>query len=74
VKATSQVCWICGHLIDKTLPATDPMSFTVDHVIPLSRGGPARDLALLRAAHRRCNSRRGNQLGFGPLPVTSRRW
>lgn len=74
VKSASTMCWICGHEIDVRLPAKDPMSFTVDHVIPVSLGGPLRDVAYLRPAHRRCNSRRGNRVAFGPLPPTSRRW
>lgn len=74
VKASSNVCWICGHQIDLLLPAKDPMSFTVDHVVPVSRGGPLRDVRYLRPAHRRCNSRRGNRVTFVALPPTSRRW
>lgn len=41
-------CWICGQL------GAD----TVDHVVPLSRGG-TNSLDNLRPAHRKCNSARG---------------
>lgn len=59
VKRNSNVCWICGGAIDVTLGARDPMSFTVDHVVPLALGGAERDPENLRPAHRRCNSKRG---------------
>lgn len=45
-------CHICGAPIDYELPHTDPMSFVVDHVIPLAKGGEDA-LSNARAAHRR---------------------
>ena len=48
-------CHICGQAINYTLPHLDPMSFVVDHVIPLAKGG----LDIMenkKAAHRACNS------------------
>ncbi|RSN50868.1 HNH endonuclease [Actinomadura sp. WAC 06369] len=48
------------------------MSWTADHLTPLSKGG--RLLGKMRAAHRSCNSRRGNRTDpVNPLP-TSREW
>lgn len=38
--------------IDYSLPHTDPMSYVVDHVIPLSKGG-LDELSNKQAAHRR---------------------
>lgn len=46
-------CWMCGGLGD-----------TIDHVIPLSRGG-AHALANLRTACLSCNSRKGSRLPEG---------
>ena len=37
--ATQSVCGICGKPVDKTLKYPDPMSPTVDHIIP-HRGDP----------------------------------
>jgi 5-methylcytosine-specific restriction endonuclease McrA len=61
IRATKAGCWICGQAVDYTLPHTDPMSFVVDHVIPLAKGGQDA-LANKKAAHRRqsreCNSKK----------------
>lgn len=32
-------CWICKKVVDRTAKAPDPASPSVDHVIPLSKGG-----------------------------------
>lgn len=67
-------CWICGHNIGYHLDPRHPLSFTLDHETPLSRGGNLLDPTNARAAHRRCNSARGNRT-TPPQPVrASRRW
>lgn len=50
-------CHICGKPIDWDADWKDPMSFVVDHVIPLAKGGEDA-LSNMRAAHRQrsCNS------------------
>ncbi|MFF9084414.1 HNH endonuclease [Streptomyces rubiginosohelvolus] len=73
VKALGDPCARCGHNIDPTLDARHPLSFTLDHVVPLSRGGNLLDPANARSMHRRCNSARGNRVGPQPLKTT-RRW
>ena len=50
-------CHICGQAIDYALPHLDPMSFVVDHVTPLAKGGPD-TLDNKKAAHRDCNSKK----------------
>lgn len=47
------LCGICR----KPVPATDR---TIDHIVPLSRGG-LHELANVQLAHRACNSGRGNR-------------
>lgn len=73
LRRTSDTCHLCGGWIDPDLRSPHPLSFTADHVIPVSKGGS--NLGELRAAHRRCNSRRGNRDG---LPAAGerhgRRW
>ncbi|MDF2709303.1 MAG: hypothetical protein K0R62_4955 [Nonomuraea muscovyensis] len=67
-------CWLCGHEIGYQLDARHPLSFTLDHEIPLSRGGDLLDRTNARPAHRRCNSSKGNRLP-SPHPVrSSRTW
>lgn len=60
------VCWLCGRQIREG-------EFSVDHVIPRSRGG-GDAIENLRPAHIRCNSRRGNRGTVRPISPTSREW
>ena len=60
IRRTGAGCHICGQPIDYDLPHTDPMSFVVDHVIPLQRGGND-DLTNAQAAHALCNARKGTK-------------
>lgn len=74
-KAKGLPCWLCGQAIKYDAEKSDPESFTVDHVIPLSR---RRDLAEeptnLRSAHARCNKERGARAPQPALGTTSREW
>lgn len=58
------VCWLCG------LPGAN----SVDHVLPVSKGGATHDPANLRSAHFSCNSKRGNKVEVQRMLKTSRRW
>ncbi|KAA0021815.1 HNH endonuclease [Antrihabitans cavernicola] len=73
LRQNARTCWLCGKWIDVDLPSNDPMSWTADHVIPRSKGGHL--LGELRAAHRSCNSSRGNRPPerIDQLPTT-RQW
>jgi 5-methylcytosine-specific restriction endonuclease McrA len=73
VKALGMPCARCGHAINPHLDPRHPLSFTLDHIVPLSLGGSLLDPANARSMHRRCNSARGNRTGPQPLK-TSRRW
>ena len=59
---TQEVCGICGLPVDKELKSPDPMSKTVDHIIPVSKGGHPSDLSNLQLAHRCCNRHKGDRL------------
>ncbi len=61
LKAQGMPCHICGRAIDYTLPAGHPMSFEVDEIIPVSKGGSPIDRSNVAPAHRICNERRGNK-------------
>ena len=64
LKAQGRPCWLCGGPIDYSLPAGHPMSFEVDEIVPVSRGGSPIDRANVQPAHRICNQMKGNRLGF----------
>ena len=76
LRAQRLPCWLCGHDIGYGLDAKHPMSFTLDHLVPLSRGGQLLDKANARPAHRRCNSSRGNRTTAPKAAPqrASRRW
>lgn len=54
-------CHICRLPIDMSIPAPDPLSPSIDHVIPLARGGK-HELANVAAAHFGCNARKGDRI------------
>ncbi|WP_442904899.1 HNH endonuclease [Gordonibacter sp.] len=70
LSAEGRACHLCGRVIDYSLPAGDPMSFEVDELVPVSRGGDPLDYMNVDAAHRICNQRRGNRM---PGDARSRR-
>ena len=77
LRAQRLPCWLCGHNIAYEVRGPEagkhPLAFTLDHLIPLSKGGDLLDPANARAAHRRCNSARGNRTSL-PQQQASRRW
>ena len=76
-RALGLPCWICGRDIDYSItgPAAQRSrwAFTLDHYVPLTRGGDLLDPANARSAHRRCNSARGNRTSIRQQRA-SRRW
>jgi 5-methylcytosine-specific restriction endonuclease McrA len=76
IRRTRPACGICGNEIDFDLPHLDPMSFVVDHILPLNRGG-VDGLENKQAAHRSCNRAKSDKLAeeLGPRTfVTARSW
>lgn len=55
-------CGICSRAVDGSLRWPDPMSPSVDHIVPLSEQGD-HNYANTRLAHLRCNVSRGNRGG-----------
>jgi len=53
-KRDNYCCGICGGHVDMRLRHPDPMSPSIDHVIPLARGG-GNDMDNLQLAHLACN-------------------
>lgn len=55
-------CWICGDVAPEELRGkSHPWAPTVDHIIPLARGG-SHTAANLKCAHLSCNSRKHDRL------------
>ena len=62
ILATQTICAICGKPVDKTLKAPDPVSATVDHIIPVAKHGHPSALENLQLAHRACNRAKWDRL------------
>lgn len=80
VAAMGLPCALCGQPIDYSLPAGDPMSYELDEVVPVSKGGDPYDPSNVQPAHRVCNQRKGNRTGcdagptLAPMLPLSRKW
>ena len=59
---TQTRCGICGGEVDFKYKYPHPLSPTVDHIIPLAKGGHPSDLANLQLAHRWCNRQKSDKL------------
>ena len=76
IRRTKPDCGICGQPIDYDMPYLDPMSYTVDHIVPWSHGGDD-TIDNKQAAHRICNRMKSNKLEDETKPktfITSRTW
>ena len=85
-RAIGAPCGICGKPIDYSLGMVTvngkrrphPMSFVVDEVVPVSKGGDPLDFDNTRPAHWICNARRGDgtrRKSFtAPLPQPFDEW
>ena len=62
ILATQEVCGICGRPVDKSLKFPHPLSPTIDHIIPVDRGGHPSDIDNLQLAHFTCNRQKSNKL------------
>lgn len=73
VFATQEFCAICGKRVDFSLKYPDPMCATVDHIIPLSKGGHPSDLGNMQLAHFSCNRTKGDRLAKKKEPLKNNR-
>ena len=73
---TQTICGICGKPVDFSYRNPHPLSPTVDHIIPVSKGGHPSDISNLQLAHRCCNRQKSDSLieprkkeeGDSPVP------
>lgn len=63
------ICCICQEIIDKKLRGDAWMRATLEHIIPLSKGG-THTYDNVGASHWRCNMERGDRLTLSPSPAT----
>lgn len=61
-------CDLCRKTVDRWLEYPDPLSPSLDHIVPLSLGG-IHDPSNVRVTHLRCNIKRGNRVGGEQLPL-----
>jgi hypothetical protein len=54
------ICQLCSKPVDRLAVYPDPMSMSVDHVIPISWGG-SDTLSNVQLAHLVCNLKKGNR-------------
>jgi len=62
IYATQSVCGICGKPVDFSYKYPHPLSPTIDHIIPVSKGGHPSDIDNLQLAHRCCNRQKSDKL------------
>lgn len=55
-------CQLCGRKVDSSLKSPDPMSASLDHIVPVSVGG-AHTRLNTQLAHLHCNISKGNRGG-----------
>ena len=67
--ATQQYCALCGRPVDFSLKHPDPMSATIDHIIPIGRGGHPSDIGNMQLAHFACNRSKGTKLRQEREPI-----
>lgn len=60
--AQQSVCGICGRAVDKKLVFPNPWSPTLDHIIPVQKGGDPVNLENLQLAHLQCNRQKATKL------------
>lgn len=65
---TQTICGICGRPVDFSYKYPHPLSPTVDHIIPIAKGGHPSDIDNLQLAHRCCNREKADKL----IDVSSR--
>ena len=62
IYATQKICGICGHEVDFGLKFPHPLSPTIDHIIPVAKGGHPSDISNLQLAHFYCNRQKSDKL------------
>lgn len=74
ILATQTVCGICGKPVDKSFKFPHPLSPSIDHIVPVSKGGHPSDIGNLQLTHLCCNRFKSDKLvekeKFDQIPET----
>ena len=62
IYATQRVCGICGKPVDFGFKFPHPLSPTIDHIIPVAKGGHPSDMSNLQLAHMTCNRQKSDKI------------
>lgn len=65
IYARDRICGICGKPVNMDLEWPHPESKSIDHIVPISKGGSVSDISNLQLAHLRCNRIKSNRT-FAP--------
>lgn len=71
IKTTHHICALCGNPVDSGLKYPHPLSATVDHIIPLSKGGHPSDINNLQLTHWICNRMKSDNMGMKSVDESS---
>ena len=67
VLALQDTCGICGKPVNKKLKYPDPLSATIDHIIPIAKNGHPSDLSNLQLSHFSCNRQKSDKVFKNPV-------
>lgn len=59
---TQDTCGICGKYVDVSIKAPNPMAPTIDHILPIAKGGHPSAIDNLQLAHATCNRQKSDKL------------
>lgn len=63
---TQNTCGICGKPVDFTIKYPHPLSPTIDHIIPINKGGHPSDIENMQLSHFSCNRQKSDKLFNAP--------
>ena len=71
ILASQNVCGICGKPVDKSFKFPHPLSPSIDHIIPVDKGGHPSDISNLQLAHRCCNRQKSDRISIENIKTVS---
>ena len=64
ILASQEICAICGQPVNKKLKFPNPLSPSIDHIIPIAKGGHPADIENLQLTHLKCNQAKATKVVF----------